>query len=180
MARGDSVKAVLYREGDPRAFAGAWAAWRARGEEAEYVAVSGVRLNARFRPRGVIAVLGAVPIEDPDCHTRYDEVVVLRTGQAGVLDLQREDRGLRTDGRISLVRTAWAWFQGERALPPLLAYLVDEELQLDVMDGREAVLAAAATYPLHFMVWDMLQRDMARLKAEGEAILRHRRGTHWR
>jgi hypothetical protein len=88
------------------------------------------------------------------------------------------DRGhrVRFDLDHSGAVLAWLHFHGEEPVPPLLAYVEDQDLWSWKLPASEAVNAAIGSYPRELEAWDALaRRSVEELAAEGEPILRAQR-----
>jgi oligoribonuclease NrnB/cAMP/cGMP phosphodiesterase (DHH superfamily) len=71
---------------------------------------------------------------------------------------------------------AWEHFHPEAAVPPLLAYVQDQDLWRWELPDSEAVNAAIYSYPRRFDAWDELAgMPIDRLVAEGRSIARAQR-----
>lgn len=165
---------VLYHGQCADGFGGAWAAWRALGDAAEYLplnhgdpppelpaAASAVMVDFAY-PRDVILAMkervGALTILDH--HTTAQEAL------AG-LDFARFD--MDKSGAI----LAWEYWHPGAPAPDLLRYVQDRDLWRFELPNSQEVSAALASYPHDFAVWDRL--EVGELAREGTAILRFRR-----
>jgi hypothetical protein len=182
-------RVCFYHAGCPDGFGAAWAVWRAWGPEGEY------------RPRGHDDALRAqdlagsevvfADIAPPNAALRQ---LAERATRVAVLDhhvsaLERfqadPELGPALAARGHLIRfdlehsgavLAWQHFHPEAPLPPILAYVEDQDLWRWQLPDSEAVNAAIHSRPRRFDVWDELAKaPLERLVAEGQPVVRAQR-----
>ncbi len=162
---------ILYHENCEDGFGAAWIAWKALGNQAEYIPVqygdSPPELPDRSRvtivdfsyPREVIIEL----------NERMESLWVLdhhKTAAQDLAGLEFATFDMQKSGAI----LAWEyWFPGESA-PPLLQYIQDKDLWLFQLENSLEVSAALRSYPKDFEIWDSLTIDD--LAKDGIAIQR--------
>ena len=179
-------RVCFYHAGCPDGFGAAWAVRKAWGVEAEY------------RARGHDDALRAedfsgceVVFVDIALANHHLRALASKAARIVVLDhhvsaLERfhadpdlaydlESRGhlVRFDLSHSGAVLAWRHFHPETPLPPLLAYVEDQDLWRWQLPDSDAVNAAIGSYPRRFEVWDRLGAEpIERLVAEGRPIVR--------
>ena len=175
MSRSDTTH-VLYHAKCQDGFGGAWAAWRALGDRAEYVPVQhgdpppALPDDARVvivdfaYPRDVILGLRqqVASLTILDHHKTAEEA--LRGIPDTVFDMDKSGAML-----------AWEYFHPGQESPALVRYVQDRDLwRFELPSSREAT-AALGSYPQDFATWSGL--DVDHLIEEGRAILRFRDQT---
>ncbi len=162
---------VLYHKNCEDGFGAAWAAWKALGDQAEYLPVqhgdslpelpdgSRVTVVDFAYPRDVIIRL----------RERMESLWVLDHHKTAAQDLAGLDF-VTMDMQKSGAILAWEyWFPGESA-PLLLQYIQDKDLWLFHLVNSSEVSAALRSYPKDFEVWNSLSADD--LAKDGIAIHR--------
>lgn len=176
----------IHHAGCPDGFGAAWAVWRAWGDDADYVARGH---DDPFRPESFAGKrVTFVDISIPNDALRRlgelaAEVVLLDHHVSNrdhfdaepslARDLARDGHVVRFDLSRSGAVLAWEHFHRDAPVPPLLAYVQDQDLWEWKLPRSEAVNAAIGSYPRHFDSWDALaKRSAESLAAEGEPIVR--------
>ena len=162
---------VLYHQNCEDGFGAAWVAWKALGDQAEYLPVqhgdsppklpdsSRVTIVDFSYPRDVLIELGE----------RMESLRVLDHHKTAAQDLAGLDF-VTMDMQKSGAMLAWEyWFPGESA-PLLLQYIQDKDLWLFQLENSSEVSAALRSYPKDFDVWNSLSVDD--LAKDGIAIQR--------
>ncbi len=167
---------VLYHGRCADGFGGAWAAWSALGDGAEYVPVS------HGDPPPTLPAGAPVVMVDFSYHRDVILQMKERAGELVILDhhktAQEALAGLdfaRFDMHKSGAILAWEYWHPNAPAPALLRYVQDRDLWRFELPNSQEVSAALGSYPQDFAVWSGLDIDaMAR---EGAAILRFRTVT---
>lgn len=179
----------FYHAGCPDGFGAAWAVWKAWGDDGEY--------RARGHDDAIRATdLGAdlvVFVDNAPGNAALRQLAE-RAGRVVVLDhhvsaLERFEsepdlaRTLAAGGHrihFDLARSgavlAWEHFHPQAALPPLLAYVQDQDLWRWQLADSDAINAAIYSYPRRLDVWDRLAAmPLEQLASEGRSIARAQR-----
>ena len=162
---------VLYHKNCEDGFGAAWIAWKAMGDQAEYIAVqhgesppelpdsSRVTIVDFSYPRDVLIAM----------RERMESLRVLDHHKTAAQDLAGLDF-VTIDMQKSGAMLAWEyWFPGESA-PLLLQYIQDRDLWLFHLKNSSEISAALRSYPKNFEVWNSLSVDD--LAKDGIAIQR--------
>lgn len=182
-------KVCIYHAGCPDGFGAAWATWRAWGQDAEYVARGHddpLRPQA-FEGAWVVFVDIAPPaaVADPlaeavghltilDHHLSAQNQFEAEPGM--VEGLRRSGHDVVFDGERSGAVLSWQHFHPDAALPPLLAYVQDQDLWSWALPESREVNAAIGSYPRSFESWDALEkRAIEDLAREGASLVRAQR-----
>lgn len=179
-------RVCFYHAGCPDGFGAAWAVRRAWGDLGEY------------RPRGHddpldVAELGDAEVVFVDIapHNHHLRALLEATARVRVLDhhVSSRDR-YRSDPALAAAASrgghavhfdlehsgavlAWRHFQPEAPLPPLLAYVEDQDLWTWKLPRSREVNAAIASHLQTFEAWDALaERDPDELADEGAPVVR--------
>lgn len=179
----------FYHAGCPDGFGAAWAIWKAWGDAGEYRArghddvvraaemAGDLVVFADNAPgNGALRELGehAGQVVVLDHHVTALERFRSEPGLAGALAAR--GHVVRFDLERSGAVLAWEHFHPDRELPPLLAYVQDQDLWRWALPASDAVNAALYSYPRRFDVWDELARTpLERLVDEGRSIARAQR-----
>ncbi len=182
-------KVCIYHAGCPDGFGSAWAAWRAWGDEASYVARGH---DDPLRPEQyedawvVFADIAPPLVEARPLADRVGHLVVL-DHHVSALNQFEEDPRLLADlrgsghevrfdlGHSGAVLT-WQHFHPEETLPPLLAYVQDQDLWNWALPDSREVNAAIGSYERSFEAWEaMATRPIEELVAEGRSLVRAQR-----
>jgi hypothetical protein len=179
-------RTLFYHASCPDGFGAAWAAWRAWGSGARYVARGH---DDRVDPRSVEGQL----VVFADIAPQRDELRALAETSAQVVVLDHHvtarDRlaadpalanllaagghELRFDLDHSGAMLAWRWFHPSQPAPELLRYVEDQDLWRFQLPRSLEVNAAIAAHPMRFEAWEALARLGAEeLAREGEPIVR--------
>jgi oligoribonuclease NrnB/cAMP/cGMP phosphodiesterase (DHH superfamily) len=184
------VERVCYfHAGCPDGFGAAWSVWRAWGEEARYVP----RGHDPDPPRRA-HVGGTVVFVDIAPDNEYLRQLADEAAHVIVLDHHWSAReryaadpgveNLIADGGHQVMFDlgysgavlAWRHFHPDEPVPPLLAYVQDQDLWQWALPRSEEVNAAIGSHARDFAVWDALaDRAPDDLAREGEPILRAQR-----
>lgn len=175
MSRAETTH-VLYHAQCQDGFGGAWAAWRALGERAQYLPVQHGDPPPAL-PEGARVVI-------VDFSYPRDVILALRerVGSLMILDHHKTAeealRGLPDavfDMHKSGAMLAWEYFHPEQEPPPIIGYVQDRDLWRFELPHSREVNAALGSYPQDFATWNGI--DVDRLIEEGRAILRFRDQT---
>lgn len=179
-------RVCYYHAGCPDGFGAAWAVWRAWGR------------RGRYLPRGhddpldaashqgdhvVFADIAPSPRHAVELGELAARLVVLDHHLTARDVYAREpslvpslaDRGhhVTFDLDHSGAVLAWQHFHGDEPVPPLLAYVEDQDLWSWKLPASDAVNAAIGSYPRELEAWDALAgRPVEELAAEGAPLLR--------
>jgi uncharacterized protein len=178
-----------FHAGCPDGFGAAWSVWRAWGADARYVPRSHDSDPPR-RPH----VGGTVVFVDIAPDNQYLRQLADEAAQVVVLDHHWSAReryesdpgveNLIADGGHRVVFDlghsgavlAWRYFHPDAPVPPLLAYVQDQDLWQWTLPRSEEVNAAIGAHEREFAVWDALAaRTPDELAREGAPILRAQR-----
>jgi len=183
------ARVCFYHAGCPDGFGAAWAVRRAWGEAARYepcghdeelrvgelrgATVAFVDMapgNAPLRALSRVAERIVVLDHHVSSRDRFEADAALGD------DLRREGHVLQFDLEHSGAVLAWRHFHGPEPLPPLLAYVEDQDLWRFELPRSREVNVAVTSYPRRFDVWDRLAcTPVERLADEGAPILRAQR-----
>lgn len=189
---------ILYHAGCTDGFGAAYAAWRALGDDAEYVPVRHGGFPPEIERGSEVYILDfCYPVETlREIGRAASHVTVIDhhiTALRDLADDAERDRiygaesvtlstrigdniDVRFDTAHSGAVLAWQHFHAGRQVPLLLQYVQDRDLwRWELPDSRE-ISAAIRAYPLEFKRWDRwAQRpgDVKALATEGAPILRH-------
>ena len=163
---------ILFHAQCADGFGGAFAAWKALGDGAEYVPVqygdpapdlpadAPLTLVDFSYDRETILALAE----------RHPSIVVLdhhKTAQEALTGLDFAVFDMDKSGAV----LAWEHFHPGRRVPSLLEYVQDRDLWRFALPMSREVSAAIWSYPMDFEVWGSFH--VARLAREGETILRY-------
>jgi hypothetical protein len=172
----EDTNQVLYHAQCPDGFGGAWAAWRALGDRAAYLAVQHGDPPPELPPHAHVVMV--------DFSYPRETILALRerVNSLAILDHHKTaEEALRGipdtvfDMDKSGAMLAWEYFHPGQEPPALLRYVQDRDLwRFSLPDSRE-VNVAVASYPYDFDIWSGL--DVSALAEEGRAILRFRDQT---
>ena len=168
---------ILYHADCIDGFGAAWAAWRALGDQAEYVPVMHGNPPPDVSGRRVVIV---------DFSYRRDTLLEMAEKSLGlqVVDhhktAQENLAGLDFclfDMSKSGAVLAWEYFHPEAPVPPMLLHVQDKDLWQWKLDGSAEITCALRGYPFDFGRWSRWADDWAKwgpaLDQEGAAILRY-------
>jgi len=168
--------AVLYHGNCPDGFGGAWAAWRALGDAADYRPVShGDPPPALASDTDVVMV---------DFSYQRDEILAMSESVHSLIILDHHKSAEEILGDLpfatfdmnqSGAMLAWHYWHPDQEPPPLIRYVQDRDLWRFELPNSREVSAALASYPMDFAVWSGL--DVDDLAREGTAISRFRNQT---
>ena len=182
-------RVCYFHAGCPDGFGAAWSVWRAWGPAARYVPRGHDSDPPRKPHVGSTVVFVDIAPDNEYLRQLADEaahVVVLDhhwtareryAADPGVENLIA-DGGHRVvfDLGYSGAVLAWRHFHPEEPVPPLLAYVQDQDLWQWALPRSEEVNAAIGSHDREFAVWDALaSRTPDELAREGEPILRAQR-----
>jgi uncharacterized protein len=182
-------RTCYFHAGCPDGFGAAWSVWKAWGSEARYVP-RGHESDPPRKPHvgGMVVFVDIAPdneylrqLADEAAHLvvldhhysareRYQadpsvENVVADGGHRVVFDLDYSGAVL-----------AWRYFHPHQPVPPLLAYVQDQDLWQWKLPRSEEVNASIGSYERDFAIWDELAaRSPDLLARDGEPILRAQR-----
>lgn len=179
----------FYHAGCPDGFGAAWAIWKAWGEEGEYrprghddavraqelagdlvVFADNAPTNAALRQLGEHA--GQVVVLDH----HVSALERFRSEPELAAALAARGHRIHFDLERSGAVLAWEHFHPGDPLPPLLAYVQDQDLWRWALPDSEAVNAAIYSHPRRFDVWSALAATpLEQLVAEGRSIARAQR-----
>ena len=179
----------VHHAGCPDGFSAAWATWRGWGRDGEFIARGHEdRLRGQEVEDAFVAFVDIAPqnqelieLAEYAAHiVVIDHHVTASTRllrDPAVCDAVEEaGHALHFDMQHSGAVLAWQHFRPDEPLPPLLAYVEDQDLWNWKLPESEAVNAAISSYPHTFETWDALARlDVSELVQQGEPILRAQR-----
>lgn len=179
----------FYHAGCPDGFGAAWAIWKAWGDAGEYRARGHDDVvRARDLTGDLVVFADNAPGNAAlrELAEQVAELIVLDHHVTALERFQAEPglagslaaRGhlVRFDLERSGAVLAWEHFHPGRELPPLLAYVQDQDLWRWALPDSEAVNAAIYSHPRTFEVWSELAgMPLDRLVAEGRSIARAQR-----
>jgi hypothetical protein len=182
-------RVCYFHAGCPDGFGAAWAVWRAWGAGARYVP-RGHDSDPPRRPHvgGTVVFVDIAPDNDylRQLADHAAHVVVLDhhwsareryEADPGVENLVADGGHLVVfDLDYSGAVLAWRYFHRDEPVPPLLAYVQDQDLWQWALPRSAEVNAAIGAHERDFAVWDALAaRTPDDLAKEGEPILRAQR-----
>jgi uncharacterized protein len=179
-------RVCIYHAGCPDGFGAAWAAWRAWGEDALYVARGhDDELRASDYAGDLVLFADVAPppaawlplAEQVERLVVLDHHVTARDRyQADPTFAQAVARGghhVVFDLTHSGAVLAWQYLHENRALPPLLAYVEDQDLWRFQLPASREVNAALSSHLRSFETWGRLaEQPIETLAGEGRPILR--------
>jgi hypothetical protein len=168
---------VLYHGYCADGFGGAWAAWRALGNTAEYVPVQygdpapelpdGARVylvDFSYKREATLALAARTSLTILDHHKTAE-------GELAGLDFATFD--MNKSGAM----LAWEHFHPRRPAPLLIEYVQDRDIWRWALPDSREVSAALWSYPMEFSVWttfaERLENRTLSVVNEGAAILRY-------
>lgn len=172
MSESVTRKVILYHGNCPDGFGAAWAAWKALGDSAEYVAV-----NYGQEPP---SNLGGADVVIVDFSYPRDVLLSVkeRARSVQVLDhhatAEKELIGLdfcTFDMNHSGAALSWTYFHNSPP-PDLIRYVEDRDLWRFSLPQSREVSAALWSFPRAFTQWDQFSTSVETLKVDGAAILR--------
>lgn len=183
------TRTLFYHASCPDGFGAAWAARRAWGSDARYVAIGhderldidavdgGTAIFADITPRNDdLRRLGEVAAQLVvlDHHVTARDRVGAEPGLQN--DLSAEGHLIHFDLTRSGAMLAWRYFHGGAEAPALLRYVEDQDLWAWALPSSHELNAALGSFALDFERWDELaQRSVEELVREGAPILRANR-----
>lgn len=179
-------RVCIYHAGCPDGFGAAWAAWRAWGDGAVYVARGHEDPFAPEDYEGDLVVFTDIAPPPRSCERLGElaEHLVVLDHHVSARDRFAEEPGLvetlrdgghdvRFDLGSSGAVLAWRHFHPEEPLPELLAYVQDQDLWRWKLSDTREVNAAIGSRPRTFEVWEqMAHMPVEQLAAEGGPIVR--------
>lgn len=162
---------VIYHGNCFDGFAGAFAAWKALGDNAEYIAAFHGQNPPKLPPNAKVVIVDfSYPKEVlMEMKKQCVDVVVLdhhKTAEANLQGLDFATFDMNKSGAV----LSWEYFHPGKPVPELLLYVQDRDLWNFALPKSEEVTAAYQSYPVDTAIWDKF--DMVNLKEEGRAILR--------
>jgi hypothetical protein len=182
-------RVCFYHAGCPDGFGAAWAVRAAWGDTAEYRARGHDDPLQADELAGAEVVFADIALANPELRAvgrRASRLVVL-DHHVSALERFRSDPDLayELESRGHLIRfdlshsgsvLAWHHFHPGRPVPPLLAYVEDQDLWRWQLPDSAEVNAAIGSWRRRFEVWDRLASEpIERLVAEGRPIVRAQR-----
>ena len=179
----------FYHAGCPDGFGAAWAIWKAWGDAGEYRARGHDDAIRGADLRSDLVVFADNAPANPALRQlaeRVGQVIVLDHHVSALERFQAEpelarslaDRGhlVHFDLSRSGAVLAWEHFPPGVPVPPLLAYVQDQDLWRWELADSAAVNAAIYSHPRRFDAWDALAAlPIERLAEEGRSIARSQR-----
>jgi len=176
----------FYHAGCPDGFGAAWAAWRAWGDSAEYVARGHEDLVRASDYEGAMVAFVDIAPDNALLRGLADAAVrvIVLDHHVSARDRFESDRGLvnvveegghhvEFDLTHSGATLAWRHFHPGAPVPGLLQYVEDQDLWNWKLPRSEAVNAAVGSYARGFETWsDLAARPWEELADEGEPIVR--------
>lgn len=182
-------RVCFYHAGCPDGFGAAWAVRKAWGDDAEYrarghddpihpeefagceIAFADIALG-----NGPLRALAAQAARVTVLDHHVSALERFRADPDLAYELDARGHRIRFDLAHSGAVLAWQHFHPDVPLPPLLAYVEDQDLWRWQLPDSDAVNAAIGSYPRRFEVWDRLGSEpIERLVAEGKPIVRAQR-----
>ncbi|MCA9771649.1 MAG: hypothetical protein KC466_04525 [Myxococcales bacterium] len=164
-------KLILYHAQCADGLGAAWSAWKALGDDADYVAVKHGEPPPGVEGREVTIVDFSYPRPILlDLRARAAGLEVIDHHKSAQEDLAGLDFA-RFDMTKSGAVLAWEHWHPREAIPEILRYVQDKDLWRWELPESEEVSAALASYPYDVRVFDSLR--VPDLRAEGKAILRY-------
>ncbi len=162
---------VLYHKNCEDGFGAAWVAWKALGDQAEYIPVQHGDFLPELPDSSRVTILDFAYSRDVliELGERMESLRVLDHHKTAAQDLAGLDF-VTIDMEKSGAMLAWEyWFPGQAA-PLLLRYIQDRDLWLFQLESSAEVSAALRSYPKDFQIWNSL--SVADLAKDGIAIQR--------
>ncbi len=170
----EKITHVLYHDKCQDGFGAAYGAWKALGDDVEYIGCTYQRPAPELPPDARVAIVDfSFPREQLEAmKAKVEDLVVLdhhksaKENLAGldyaVFDMKRAGTGL-----------SWHYFNPDSPEPEMLAHVEKRDLwDFESLNGTKAVHAALASYPQDFETWDKLKDNIDGLRTEGAGILR--------
>jgi hypothetical protein len=182
-------KVCIYHAGCPDGFGAAWAAWKVWGTDAEFVARGhdDPMQASQYEDAWVVFADIAPPVAKVrGLAEKVGHLVVLDHHVSAQQQYDRSDglvhelceMGHQIDfylGHSGAVLT-WHHFHPDTELPPLLAYVEDQDLWNWALPDTREINAAIGSYPRTFESWDGLAaRTADDLATEGASLVRMQR-----
>lgn len=167
----DKVTHVIYHGGCPDGFGAALSAWKALGDDVEYIGASYNQPPPELPKDARVAMVDfSYPRETLlELKDRTEDLVVLDHHKSAAKDLQGLDFAVFDMERAG-AGLSWHYFHPDKPLPPLMAYLEDRDLWNNELPQTKEVTFALRKHPKEFQHWDQLQIED--LKKEGEPLVR--------
>jgi uncharacterized protein len=184
------VERICYfHAGCPDGFGAAWSVWKAWGANARYVPRGHENDPPRRAHVGGTVVFVDIAPDNEYLRQLADEAahVVVLDHHFSARERYHSDPGVENvvaDGGHRVIFDldysgavlAWRYFHPQQTVPPLLAYVQDQDLWQWKLPRSEEVNAAIGSYERDFAVWDELAaRGPEQLARDGEPILRAHR-----
>jgi hypothetical protein len=170
----EKVTHVLYHDKCQDGFGAAYGAWKARGDEVEYIGVTYQRPAPELPKDARVAIVDfSFPREQlEDLKSKVADVVVLDHHKSAKEGLQGLDYAV-FDMKRAGAGLSWHYFNPDKPLPELLAHVEKRDLwDFESLDRTKEVHSGLSSYPQEFGTWDKLAGDIDGLKTEGAAIQR--------
>lgn len=182
-------RVCFYHAGCPDGFGAAWAVRKAWGADAEYrarghddalqpdaFAGCEVAFTDIALANGLLRALAAKAARVIVLDHHVSALERFRSDPDLAYDLETRGHIVHFDLAHSGAVLAWRHFHPHTQLPPLLAYVEDQDLWRWQLPDSDAVNAAIGSWPRRFEVWDRLGSEpIERLVAEGRPIVRSQR-----
>ncbi|GAB4280171.1 MAG: DHH family phosphoesterase [Oscillatoriaceae cyanobacterium] len=167
---------ILYHGHCYDGFGAAWAAWKALGDNAQYIGVNYGEPQPEIPDNAAVFIVDFSYPRDVllELKERSSSLLVLDHHKTAQEDLRELDFAV-FDMQKSGAMLAWEFWHPGEPIPELISYIQDRDLwRFELPQSRE-VFVALTSYPMEFQVWDSL--DVGFLKTEGAPILRFQQQT---
>lgn len=165
---------VIYHGNCFDGFAAAFAAWKALGDDAEYIPAFYGQNPPSLPGNAKVTMVDFSYPKDVllEMRARCVDLIVLdhhKTAEEALKGLEFAKFDMNKSGAVM----AWEHFHPGKPVPELLLYVQDRDLWKLELPQTEEVTAAYQSYPVDTAIWDKF--DMNSLKKEGVAILRFKK-----
>lgn len=167
----EQVTHVIYHGGCPDGFGAALGAWKALGDEVEYIGASYNQPPPELPEDARVAIVDfSYPRETLlEFKDKVEDLVVLDHHKSAAKELEGLDFAV-FDMKRAGAGLSWHYFHPETPLPPLMAYLEDRDLWNNALPQTKEVTFALRKHPKEFEHWNEL--NVEDLKKEGEPLVR--------
>lgn len=168
--RPQDVTHVIYHGGCPDGFGSALGAWKALGDEVEYIGASYDKPPPELPKDARVAILDfSYPRETLlELNDKVEDLVVLDHHKSAAENLKGLDFAV-FDMKRAGAGLSWHYFHPDKPLPALMAYLEDRDLWNNALPGTREVTMALRKHPKEFEGWNKL--NVEQLKKEGEPLV---------
>ena len=162
---------VLYHKNCDDGFGAAWVAWKALGNQANYIPVQHGAPPPEIPDGSIVTIADFAYPRDVllELNQRMESLWVLDHHKTAAQDLAGLDF-TTFDMQKSGAMLAWSYWFPDKPAPQLVEYIQDKDLWLFGLPNSSEVAAALRSYPRDFTLWDTLSVD--NLAKDGIAIRR--------